>query len=915
MSGSVAIVYGGAAYKGAARELAAYVERIGGVRPRLVAGRRLPAEARRVFVVGPPEANALAQELDDALDGAISKALARPQAIVVWPAALDGKRCVVLAGAGPVATLHAVYAYLEEFCHAGFFQDGEHVPKRTLVFEGRPFVSAPRFLDRKAPSVVGTGHWALKKFYARFWSLDEIKHAMRWAAKRRMNMAFIEMGVTGGLTDIVARRACEAAGYPIGPPTEQMLDVSGFPTSWTWPPELRLRMTREALAYGRALGIRFAYGVAPGQVPLEFKAKYPQFRYIESERWSHAEVHPDDPFHDVFARQYLREIIAAYGTDHLYCANPYCETSSGGGADDDFELKKKAGLRFVELLAEADPDAVWLGDSWDFFWTRETWTAARVKAYLNAIPDERFYIYDTNADQRGIPVHLEHDYFHGKTWAFGVMHSAATHDQIHGDLGLMLARLQQAATDTKARRCRGVFLVPELTNYNVMYYDFLTRAAWDPTGVRVEEFLDDYALRRYGARSAPAMRRALGEVVAALFTRELNVPVYNLAILKWIWRNAAPWIHEHTIPRLVRAVTTALDERPRQRTNALYENDLLSVTKALLAEVAGYCFHQANAAYACSDEQRLERAAGDCLRAIEWIARILSTRADCSLREMIREVMRVPGTNPNTPRMILQGCINWDYCSNDSYEQVANYDLPRMRDYFRLVGKRFGDGRPPIDLWKEVDGLSPTHDDWINGKATLKRTVTYDGATLNAIAEAVKWCASAVPARLVKGQALRPRRVAWREDFSSPAHWEPGEPGTRLKGNVISSDPAFGPTGTRMHKEWVDMPVWGTVRTSPRAGLAAVDLHPSRLLTIRTRIEKGLDPVHLWANWRGKSGQQYRTRVWRSFAPRGKWKTDTIDLLDALRSQTDEPAGLLSLEFCTFCPPHEVRIERLELSG
>ncbi len=111
----------------------------------------------------------------------------------------------------------------------------------------------------------------------------------------------------------------------------------------------------------------------------------------------------------------------------------------------------------------------------------------------------------------------------------------------------------------------------------------------------------------------------------------------------------------------------------------------------------------------------------------------------------------------------------------------------------------------------------------------------------------------------------------------------------------------------------VDMPVWGTVRTSKASGLSSVDLYETPLLRIRYRIEEGRDPIHLWAKWQGVSRKTHRTRVWRSFAPPGKWTIDTIDLLHALRSHGEEPKKLLSLEFGTQRVPHEVRLGLLEI--
>jgi hypothetical protein len=918
---SCRIVHPGGDFAIAARELASYVERMTGIRPVLIDD-PAPIELEAVYVIGPATANPLTREIDESLGGAMSQALTADEAFVVWPLEHDGRPHVVIAGKNAAATLSAAYAYLERFCHVGFFQDGDRVPKTSPAFDGEPLISAPRFRDRKGPACLGGGHWGLKKFYTRFWTPNEIRAEIDWMVKRRLNMMVVSLGVQAGSTDHLAREVCADLGYPLDPPTESVQHVSGFPVTWSWPPEYSAGVLRDAISYGRRLGIRFIYAIGLGEVPIAFKAKYPRLRYVEDKgvvsevRWDHAQVHPDDPFYKEFTSAYLRKLIDAFGTDHLYAGAPYGETSPEATIEESFELKKKASLRFLELLRDVDPDATWVTDSWDFFWSRETWTPARVKQYLDAMPADAFYIYDTNADNRGVPVYEEHGHFHGKDWAFGVMHSAAQHDQIHGDLRLLHERVTHAAASPEASKCRGVFLVPELTNYNVMLHDFLTRETWDPAQVDPDQFLDDFALRRYGPESASAIRRALHDIASALYTREINAPVYNLGILKWIWHNTPPWIQLHTIPLLSRALRAFAHESANQIDNLLYENDLVDLAKAYLAEIAAWHFHQANAAYAAGDGDALRRSAGCCLGCIEWIARILSTRADRSLAVMIDEVMRVPGTNPNTPRMILQGTINWDYCSNDSYEQVANYYLPQMADYFRTIQTRIAAGSPPIDLKTLVDALSPTHEDWIAGPRTLSRTVTFEGTALDAILAALRSVEPTIPEHVLMGATTRAGGDAvWRGDLARADLWEVAMPAIRLDDGIISTDPAFGPVGSYMHKEWVDMPVWGTVRTSSAAGLSTVDLRKTPLLTIRYRIEEGRDPVHLWANWEGRSGEAHRARVWRSFLPVGERGTDTLDLLLALRSRGDDPRAIRSLEFGLQRHPHAVRIDALEISG
>jgi hypothetical protein len=460
-----------------------------------------------------------------------------------------------------------------------------------------------------------------------------------------------------------------------------------------------------------------------------------------------------------------------------------------------------------------------------------------------------------------------------------------------------------------------VSLVPELTHYNPVFYDFLTRVAWDPREIELKSHLDDMVLRRYGRKSSRALRSAVDDIVAALFTRELNIPVHNLATLKWVWKNHAPWIQDYIIPRLNKGIRRLLAERKNQTSNILYENDLITFTKAYLAELAGYHFHNTHAAYSAGSKSDFDAASSKAVACIEWIARILSTRKDYTLADTIEHAMKVPGTNPRTPEMILQGVINWDYCSNDSYEQVANYDVPRLKSYFKTLRKMLISGSPPVEMWELVDNLRPNHDDWVKGKRTLQRTLTFKGKPADAVAEAFDTSSADIPNRILNGTPLRKgRTVAWKTAISK-ANWKVGKKGARIKRGSISSDPKCGPMGSYMYKEWVDMPYWGTVVTTKASGISKVDLRETPKLTIRYRVRNGVDYFPLWVNWKGKYQKVHRTRVWRTFSLDHRWHTDTLDLLHSLRAHGDEPKRIISLELGTANPPHEIEIETVEISS
>ncbi len=266
----IAIVHPIRGYEFPAEQLADYIQRITGKRPVLTAK---PVEARgrgMVFVIGAPAANDLARAIDESEGGRLSAALRREGCYVVWPCRYAGRAHLVCAGGDAVTTAYAVFAYLERSCKAGFFHDGDHVPRRRLAIPREPFMSAPRLQHRKGPLAAGSGHYGIPKFHVRYWTVDELKNEIRWMVKHGLNLMSQHMSMYhSGITRGLAREVCADLGYPIGPVVEEEEYISGFPSTWDWPPEYLVALTKEVFAYARSLGIRVdlqppAGGGAPG---------------------------------------------------------------------------------------------------------------------------------------------------------------------------------------------------------------------------------------------------------------------------------------------------------------------------------------------------------------------------------------------------------------------------------------------------------------------------------------------------------------------------------------------------------------------------------------------------------------------------------------------------------------------------
>ena len=279
---------------------------------------------------------------------------------------LSGKaNNVYIVGRTDVGCLYAVYDYLSSVCGCGFFQDGEFVPQlKQLPTKDIELVREPRFDNRR--HMAWEGHASLKKYHARFWSLDDWKKEYDWMAKQRLNMYRTTMAHYSRFSGDAFQQA-----FPeIGPePTELERDrFAGWTVSWDWPPEFRTKMTQDMLAYARARGITFMYDISPGDIPFRFKDAHPEIKYDPANNYGESHViSPDDPAFVEVTKKYLAKVIELFGTDHMYFAAPYCEQTVAGGVDENMRLRTKASKRMVEeIFKPVDPEAVWVFGNWDW---------------------------------------------------------------------------------------------------------------------------------------------------------------------------------------------------------------------------------------------------------------------------------------------------------------------------------------------------------------------------------------------------------------------------------------------------------------------------------------------------------------------------------------------------------------------
>lgn len=763
----------------AADELSKYLKRMTG--SSVAIGSDSVGKSGAVFVLGGPETNPLAGRL--LASGALTEPAQwadekSPDAYYLRCARVDGVEHVVLGGKSDVAVLYAVYEYLQRYGGCGFFEDGDFVPRRQPQTSDVDFLTRPRFSVREFHGDI-CGSFGLKKYHYLHRTMDDWIPFYDWLAKRRINLS----GVGVGVNSATAGKALEMAfGIKDDQPGERY--GGGWPTGWTWPAEERTRIARKRLAYQRSLGIKNLMGFMFGQTPVPFKKAHPELKWVEVS-YEHALLHPDEPLAYELTKKFYQACVDLYGSDHFFWDTPYSECPGAADWEESLKLKTDAANKACRIFRDIDPRATWFCDSWDFGALPGLWTPDRVRRFFEAIPREMAFFFDTTTELD--PHYKQTEYFHGVGWGVGILHSFQGDDHLHGDIAGTIRAIQQAANDPRSTELTGFFNGGEIHGHNPLYRQLATELEWNPDGITTEGFLDYFTLRRYGQGSYKVMRKAVDALARAVYSGQNVQPMYH-KIGCFYMPHAWPIVddsYQHasmqmpglpsSIAGLGQALRTALGEEGRQSENPLYENDMVDWSKSYLMHLFNYSTIRAYEALREGKPDEVRKRCESARAALIWIERILSTRPDFSLQQTIDQAMSIPGTNPSTPRMIRQHCVNDLYATNDNYEQMRLFYRPRAEIYLSAIEERSRKGKKGIrwtDISEECEQIRAR---WLDGPIAIPDSEHFKGSTMDAVRGAMK-AASAIE----RSVSLTSRSRTLRASLSVACAEKPVSKGLRI---------------------------------------------------------------------------------------------------------------------------------------
>ena len=560
-----------------------------------------------------------------------------------------------------------------------------------------------------------------------WWDWPQWERLIDWMALNGVNMP---LAVTGqeAVWQAVGRRLGltdkQISDFLAGPPYLPFgwmgcLDGWGGPLGQSWI-DRHVELQQKILARQRAFGMTPVLQGFTGHVPPGVKAKFPKAK-LHSIRWIEWRTHLLDPLDPLFAkiaRLFMEEQTKLFGTSHLYAADTFIEMTPPSG---DLKYLGNLGRAIYDGMARTDSKAVWVLQGWAFMYQRRFWTQPRIRAFLDAVPNDRMVVLDLHCESR--PMWNRTEAFCGKPWVWCNIQSFGCTVRLGGAMNRIAADLPAARRDPKAGRLVGVGFVNEGLDYNPVVYDLMFEMPWRDRPVDLAAWIAEYPRRRYGRPNADAERawRILKDTV-------YNAPCRTRSIIDHVptmrrGRGVPPYSNT-SLARAWRLLLNAADDLGEADT---YRFDLVNIARQMLSNHAASLHADVVGAWEAKDRSRFDKAAAAFGQFIRDLDELLATREEFLLGRCLEDAKRWGGNDAerarfewNARRVLTlwgTGKAIRDYARKEWSGMLSGFYLKRWEWYLKELAEAMAKNRP-FDSKTFYRKLWEWERDWADGKET-----------------------------------------------------------------------------------------------------------------------------------------------------------------------------------------------------
>ncbi len=624
--------------------------------------------------------------------------------------AKNGKRNLLfIAGGRPRALLYALYHFFELEADCRYFWDGDIVPKQKEIgIEDIDILESPRFEYR---GLRYFAHRSLNRFQAEHWDFEEWKREIDWMLKKRLNMFMLRIG----LDDLFQKAFPEFVKYP-GYEVPESTARSYDDRNLFWSLKYRGELRKKILAYARERDLLHPEDLGTmthwySRTPYDFLNKVkpdfmPQATHGYNEKtglvW---DIRQEENLNNYF--KLTETHIKEYGAPNLFHTIGLAERRCYEDHESNHKMKLYTYRRIISKLREKYPNAPLLIGSWDFCMY---WTPEEVQSLVAELDPMNTLIFEYTSDTTDEVNNFTNWGLLNKfPWIFGIFHAYEPATEIRGHYDTIERRLPLAAEDPM---CKGLVYWPECSHTDTLMLDYMPANAWDPSLVKIDEFLPGFCDRRY-TKNVDGMYEIWKKTLP--LAKKVGWPGPKVQPNMWVFFSdllfrliTAPYLSELTPETLYQHqchVNLLKEEIPaapeifrmlagvnRNNLDDFTRRDIIDLARCVVSRLQTYGFTSMALKMEKWRNGKCEaKTLLDLLKANETLvqleADLLAAHEDYSMYDALKLMEQKHETNPDFEKT-LKGNAENGYCRSYASEMFAGVYLPEMKVYAKWVAEK-----------------------------------------------------------------------------------------------------------------------------------------------------------------------------------------------------------------------------------
>jgi alpha-N-acetylglucosaminidase len=565
-----------------------------------------------------------------------------------------------------------------------------------------------------------------------WWDWNRWQHEIDFMALQGINMPLSVTGLEGtwyntllklNFTDEQARQ------FLVGPcylPWQWMANIEGFggplPKSWI---DSHVKLEQQILTQERSLGMMPIQQGFCGNVPRSMKQMFPTAAIMQKPNWcgftGTAQLDPLDPLFPKVAATFYEEQKKLFGQSHYYGTDPFHESSPPKPGN---QYLHDVATTIQKTMTDADPDAIWCMQSWSL---REPIVQAIAKDKLLILDIGSRYQSDQN--------------FWSYPFTAGIISNFGGRTRMFGNLAGMARNPFDSATK-KAANCIGMGIFPEAIDNNPAYFGMAFDMIWRNGGVDVNQWLGEYARRRYGVPSesaAAAWQGLLKTVYSPANAGASSIltarPALNVKMSDPNWGLASPYDAE----QLLDAWKSLLVDADKLKASDAYQYDVADVGRQLFSDLGLSIHADFMQAYIEKDAAKMQDASDRFIELENDTDRLVGTRPELSFEKWQQDAIRWATTEDEKklytfnaamlvtqwgatgdPQLFEYAWREWSGLLRDYYgprwKQFHNFLIDQVKQNIPYSEDKLPQtyGRPALRSTKFLSGLADWELNWIH---------------------------------------------------------------------------------------------------------------------------------------------------------------------------------------------------------